>query len=155
MGNLYLGVEKSVQRKLSKYIDYDGDSISLRINVVGLHLFHSSNLQLWPILGLITNFRSPPFVIALFCGTSKPSSVELFFHDFIVKMNELMAQGYSACDKCTQSGQYIQGRIVMRSVDAQKRTDTEFKMMLDEDHHLGETPLLKLPIGLVSQFPID
>nr|CAI5840023.1 unnamed protein product [Callosobruchus analis] len=55
--------------------------------------FISSNLELWPILGLITNFRSTPFVIALFCGTSKPSSVELFFQDFIDEMNELMAQG--------------------------------------------------------------
>lgn len=63
--------------------------------------------------------------------------------------------GYSACDKCFEAGEYVQGRIIYRSVTATRRTDLQFQEQTDEDHHTGESPLLKLRVGLVSVFPID
>ena len=35
------------------------------------------------------------------------------------------------------------------------RTDKEFSEMSDEEHHLERSPLCDLPIGMVTQFPID
>lgn len=185
---VYLGILKFLKETLALYPSYCGDNISLRFNVDGLPLFHSSNMQLWPILGLITNFKCKPIVIALFCGSSKPSSLDIFLGEFVTEICGLAREGfefnskrytvsihsfncdaparafikctkshggYSSCDKCTQTGEYIHGRVVMRSISAPKRTDLQFQLLHDEDHHLGVTPLSKLPVGLVSHFPID
>lgn len=61
--------------------------------------------------------------------------------------------GYSACDKCSETDEY-RGRIVYESVSSQRRTDESFHMQTDENHHVGESPLLRLPIDLISSFPI-
>lgn len=63
--------------------------------------------------------------------------------------------GYSACDKCFEVGEYVQGRVVYKSVTATRRTDLQFREQTDEDHYIGESPLLRLQIDLVSVFPID
>ncbi|XP_072400949.1 uncharacterized protein [Diabrotica undecimpunctata] len=63
--------------------------------------------------------------------------------------------GYSSCEKCIEVGDYIDGRIVLKSVTSQKRTDDSFLRQTDDDHHTGISPLVKLSIGLVSKFPID
>ncbi|KAB0803370.1 hypothetical protein PPYR_00340, partial [Photinus pyralis] len=52
--------------------------------------------------------------------------------------------GYSSCERCMEPG-----------INANKRTDQSFVLQSDEDHHIGESPLLTLPIGLVSRFGID
>ncbi|CAH0558902.1 unnamed protein product [Brassicogethes aeneus] len=63
--------------------------------------------------------------------------------------------GYSSCDKCVNPGEYFNGRIIFTKTDAAKRTDASFVAQEDEDHHLGISPLLKIPVGLVSQFPSE
>ena len=40
-------------------------------------------------------------------------------------------------------------------VDGTKRTDVAFNEMDDEDHHLGQTIMKELPIGLITNFPLD
>lgn len=62
--------------------------------------------------------------------------------------------GYSACDKCTEAGEY-RGRVIYESVSAPTRTNESFRSQLDEDHHVGESPLLRLPIDLISIFPTE
>lgn len=62
--------------------------------------------------------------------------------------------GYSACDKCVEAGEY-RGRVIYESVSAPKRTNESFRSQLDEDHHVGESPLLRLPIDLISLFPTE
>jgi hypothetical protein len=65
------------------------DRVQLLINIDGLPLFHSSSVQLWPILcGVVTQDkpRCEPFLVALYCGTCKPSPLEDYLHEFI---NEL------------------------------------------------------------------
>lgn len=44
------------------------DTIKLQVNIDGLPLFKSSQMQLWPILGKFP-FESNPFVIGVFCET--------------------------------------------------------------------------------------
>lgn len=64
-------------------------------------------------------------------------------------------QGYSSCEKCTEPGEYLKGRIILRNIDLPLRTDESFRSQIDEDHHTGISPLIKLNIGLVTLFPID
>ena len=40
-------------------------------------------------------------------------------------------------------------------VDAELRTDVQFDELADEDHHIGISPLTRLSLGMVSQFPLD
>ncbi|KAK4886207.1 hypothetical protein RN001_002478 [Aquatica leii] len=148
----------------------------------------NSNIQLWPILGIVVNYKSDPFAIGIFCGTSKPLPLESYLKDFLDELEDILTtgiyiehkrylvkihsfvfdaparsflkrikshSGYSACERCTIHGEYIQGRVIFKSINAPKRTNKTFLEQIDEDHHLGTSPLSKLPIGLVTDFPID
>lgn len=184
----YIGIEQYLKRFIIEQSQIENNLIEISFNIDGLPLFHSSNVQLWPILGLIKNIPQQPFPIAIFCGNSKPSPLSIYLEDFIHELSHLLKDGfeykqikyfikvhsficdaparafikctkthsgYSSCDKCTQSGEYVQGRVVMRNTSAPKRTDLMFNLQIDEDHHLGTSPLTELSIGLVSNFPID
>lgn len=63
--------------------------------------------------------------------------------------------GYSSCDKCTESGEYFEHRIIFRNIIAPRKTNLDFQLLTDEDHHTNISPILKLPISLVTDFPID
>ncbi len=71
-----------------------GDRIELQINMDGLPLFKSSNAQFWPILGMVQNCSSKkkPFLIGLFYGNSKPSSLE-YLHEFVMEARHLESEG--------------------------------------------------------------
>lgn len=70
------------------------DHILLQINIDGLPLFKSSNMQFWPILGLLKgSFPSTPFVIGLFSGKAKPKNPEDFLTEFVSEMLELQLNG--------------------------------------------------------------
>lgn len=58
-------------------------TLKLCFNIDGIPLFKSNKTQFWPILGLIKNFCSVPFVISIFCGTSKPKLLNSFLENFI------------------------------------------------------------------------
>lgn len=62
--------------------------------------------------------------------------------------------GYSGCERCVQRGVYI-NKVTFPETEADHRTDQSFRNMLDENHHLGETPLSQLSLGMVSNFPLD
>jgi len=62
--------------------------------------------------------------------------------------------GYSACDKCHVEGEWNQ-KVTFQETNAPLRTDAEFAEMSDPDHHLGPSIIQCLPVGMVSQFPID
>lgn len=62
--------------------------------------------------------------------------------------------GYHGCEKCTQQGVW-KGRMTFPETDATLRTDEDFNNMIDEDHHVGPSPLKDLSIGMVTQFPLD
>ncbi|XP_076854932.1 uncharacterized protein LOC143509924 isoform X2 [Brachyhypopomus gauderio] len=63
--------------------------------------------------------------------------------------------GYAGCDKCVQSGVYMNHRMTFPETHAACRTDESFRVNADEDHHLHQSPLLETDIGMVSCFPHD
>lgn len=94
----HFGVEKSLVRILSTTENMDTlkDStfISLQVNIDGLPLFKSSNIQFWPILARINNpLQSSPFIIGLFCGNHKPENIDEFLKDFVSEMKVIDEQG--------------------------------------------------------------
>lgn len=56
-------------------------------------LFHSSNKQFWPILGIIKGVKCDPFVNGIYCGTHKPNPLDSFLEDFISEHQEFLARG--------------------------------------------------------------
>ena len=62
---------------------------------------------------------------------------------------------YHGCERCTQHGVWL-NKVTFPDCSASLRTDEDFAMKRDIDHH-GPTksPLQKLPVGLVSQFVLD
>ena len=63
--------------------------------------------------------------------------------------------GHSACEKCIEPGNYENRRMSFPSTVAPLRTDVSFAEMIDEDHHLGHSPLSHLKISMVSAFPLE
>ncbi|EEC07635.1 hypothetical protein IscW_ISCW024337, partial [Ixodes scapularis] len=65
--------------------------------------------------------------------------------------------GYYACEKCSQKGTYSLEfrKVLLTEADHARRTDDDFKQQKNKLHHKGESPLLKLPLGMVSQFSLD
>lgn len=67
-----------------------------------------------------------------------------------------MHSGYSSCEKCDQHGEWDK-KVIFECEQGNLRTDEQFKCRTDEDHHLRDkiSPLTALPVGMVSQFPLD
>lgn len=63
--------------------------------------------------------------------------------------------GYSACERCTETGTYTNNRVVLNGINSSKRTDESFRSQVDTDHHVGFSPLLDLSIDLVYTFSLD
>ena len=62
--------------------------------------------------------------------------------------------GFHGCEKCHDEGEW-HNKMTFLSTDSALRTDDEFAALSDTDHQLGESALAALPIGMVSQFPLD
>ncbi|MES9901557.1 MAG: hypothetical protein ABW168_02610 [Sedimenticola sp.] len=62
--------------------------------------------------------------------------------------------GYFGCDKCSQRGVW-KGKVTFPETNAPRRTDASFDEMLNEEHHLAPSPFRRLPVGMVTQFPLD
>ncbi|KAF2892190.1 hypothetical protein ILUMI_13983, partial [Ignelater luminosus] len=143
---------------------------------------------LWPILEKVANFKSNPFVVAVFCGGAKPSPLTSYLSDFIQELKHLLRNGllfsektysisihsfvcdaparaflkcikthngYSCYERCLEHGEYFNGQVVLTGISAPKRNNRSFRMQLDEEHYIGISPLVDLPIDLVIKFPID
>ena len=63
--------------------------------------------------------------------------------------------GYHSCDRCVQKGEYVQSRVVLPKVDAEKRTDEKFAKLEYSDHQINKSPLTDLNFGLVSGCVLD
>ncbi|XP_077551247.1 uncharacterized protein LOC144164879 [Haemaphysalis longicornis] len=61
---------------------------------------------------------------------------------------------YYGCDKCTQTGKWL-GRMTFPDSNAPLRTDASFNAQLQEEHHIGVSPMQQLGLKMVTQFPID
>lgn len=94
----YLGLQDALKTRLHKDIEILHNILSISFNIDGIPLFHSSNLQFWPILGLIKNFPSVPFVVGIYCGSSKPHPLSEFLNEFIIELNQLLVTGFTFND---------------------------------------------------------
>lgn len=85
-----------LQSCLSKHIKnvVTTDKVQISFNIDGIPLFNSSSIQFWPILGHIVNIKSQPFVIGIFCGSSKPAPLTDFLREFISELSELLNNGF-------------------------------------------------------------
>uniref|UniRef100_A0A7M5XM62 Uncharacterized protein n=1 Tax=Clytia hemisphaerica TaxID=252671 RepID=A0A7M5XM62_9CNID len=73
-------------------LDLSENKLKLLVNIDGVPISKSSKSQLWPILGAV--FRSKfVFPIAIYHGTSKPSSTEVFLSDFVDEFADLVRNG--------------------------------------------------------------
>lgn len=65
--------------------------------------------------------------------------------------------GYHGCERCIQDGEWFhdERRLAYPEFQAELRSDASFQGMIDEDHHVGESALAALPVGLVSKFPLE
>ena len=71
----YFGLEKKIVQCILQN-SFSGDKIELVVNTDGAPIFQSTNVQLRPILCKFHFFN--PFLVALHCGNSKPSSPDDF-----------------------------------------------------------------------------
>ena len=72
----------------------DRDLLWLDFAMDGLPLHNSGPTQLWPILMRIDDLpEAPVFVVAIFCGASKPDSVEEYLRPFVTELNQLQSDG--------------------------------------------------------------
>lgn len=62
---------------------------------------------------------------------------------------------YSGCERCSVHGIYENHRMVFLELEAEMRTDHTFRFMIDDDHHIQQSPLAALPIDMVSRFVLD
>ncbi|KYM96038.1 hypothetical protein ALC62_13308 [Cyphomyrmex costatus] len=164
---VYMGLQNAIEQHLTHNLNFVNSIINLTFNVDGLPLFKSSNTQLWPILGLIQNSNDKtPFPIGIFCGTSKSNPLSSFLEEFIEELSLLLKDGFYfndilyrvtvhsfVCDAPARS--YLKCIKSHSDINADLRNDDTFKSKQDEDHHIGNSPLLQLNIGLVTSFPID
>ena len=95
---VYFGLANGLTKQLSHAnVPFQSDTLKLFINIDGVPVYKSSNLQMWPILCAVEH--SPPFVVALFCGTKKPNDVEVYLHDFLREVEILVHDGFLYDDK--------------------------------------------------------
>ncbi len=90
---IYYGLERGISRVLMQdaFFRQKHDTVHLDVNVDGLPLFKSSKLQFWPMLVKYSNCI--PFIVALYCGKSKPEPLEDYLKDFLEELKDLRDNG--------------------------------------------------------------
>ena len=64
--------------------------------------------------------------------------------------------GYSSCDRCMIDGTYLVNKVVFLTTGHRSRTDRNFRLMLDEDHHNNHSILTEIKyLDMVHDFPLD
>ncbi|ODM88970.1 hypothetical protein Ocin01_17712 [Orchesella cincta] len=132
------------------------DKIKIQVNIDGLPMQGSTTLAFWPILGLITKAKSPPFVIGIYSGTAKPKNIEAFLEDFLQNAKTLEESGI-----VLENSKNIQLNLDLSSATLQPtdkalpRLDEEFRQYSDDEHHMYCTPLTSLKMNMVEDFPFE
>lgn len=88
----YNGLENSIRNAITPLITCNMN-LKMSINIDGLPVYNSANIEFWPILALLHDFKNiRPLVIAIAAGTGKPD-VTIFFGDFVKELNMLWSTG--------------------------------------------------------------
>lgn len=90
---VYFGVKAGIERSLRIYKPtIAGDVIWLDVGTDGIPIQKSSNNQFWPILAKFGGL--PPFIVALYYGTTKPKSVHEYLREFVEEMKSISEIGF-------------------------------------------------------------
>lgn len=91
----HFGLIDSLKLKLTSLSNISRhETIYISFNVDGLPIFHKGHrLQLWPILALIKNFKTEPFVVGSFLGEGKPNPLSSYLKDFLEELMDLLSSG--------------------------------------------------------------
>lgn len=160
----HFGIKRMLEILKSKAILLPGD-LTLNVNIDGVPLYKSSKQVFWPILGKIVELKNlKPFVIGIYYHEStKPKDLHSYLEDFVSEMHwftknqfceskihpglfimdapamafakqTISHNGKKACGKCEVVGKKI-GRMCFTKIKNKKRTDTEFRIRSDKEHH--------------------
>ena len=61
---------------------------------------------------------------------------------------------YYECERCIQKGVYVR-RVTFPDLHAELRIDYSFANMAQQEHHVEQLALVRLGVGMVTQFPAD
>ncbi|XP_065684065.1 uncharacterized protein LOC136096576 [Hydra vulgaris] len=86
---VHFGLRNGILKVLSQIPECT--EIKLNFNVDGIPLFKSSSCHLWPILCKFST--GDIFICSLFCGVSKPNSLNDFLNDFLNDYKDLHTNG--------------------------------------------------------------
>ncbi|KAG1657415.1 hypothetical protein GQR58_023391 [Nymphon striatum] len=155
----HFGILPSIEKTLRQFTTsiIDGSCLKLQINIDGLPLLKSSNMK-------------EPVVIGVYSGSKKLSSSVKYLNEFVKDVKTVICDtparsfvknikshnGYR-CDKCSQSGLYINHRMTYPNNDSLLWTDESFLSDLAEDHRAPNwtIPFPGFTVNFISQFPVD
>ena len=89
----YLGLENGIRQFLTARpaVARDRDILQITVNVDGLPLHKSTNVQFWPIVCTLDTREA--FIVALYQGDKKPNDVNEFLREFLQEFELLHANG--------------------------------------------------------------
>lgn len=91
---LHYGLKKAIQNQLHDSICINETKLMFDINIDGLPIAKSSGTCFWPILGkLVHTSLNAPFIIGIYHGNKKPSSVYNYLAPFINEYKQLQNEG--------------------------------------------------------------
>lgn len=92
---IHIGLKTHLEKLSTEILKSDTDEITLDIGIDGLPIFKSSEVSLWPILGQVKNIRnSDVFIIGSYIGPKKPININVFLHDFVTEMSDIIKNGF-------------------------------------------------------------
>jgi hypothetical protein len=99
---IYFGVQQGLLQFASEITDTFSDSgcLYININIDGLPIQNSSNLQFWPILCAVHGTDIGPFTVALYCGKQKPTNLNDYLVQLVDEIILLQERGLQINCKC-------------------------------------------------------
>lgn len=87
----YLGLEKKLIELCEQ--NHDLSTIGLTFHIDGTPIYKSSKSDFWPVQCSITGIDMKAFFVAIFKGSSKPDSAELFLRPLLDETHDLLKNG--------------------------------------------------------------
>ncbi|EZA47524.1 hypothetical protein X777_16276 [Ooceraea biroi] len=97
---IYIGIEHGLKRIIDPDIFIEKEII-IFVHIDGVQIYNNSQIQVWPILIKIVhdNWVCEPFVVALYCGDSKPLNASDYLINFVTEASKLINSGVTISGK--------------------------------------------------------